>query len=42
MNTTEIDEAIDAGVVHAQLDHAWDQVAPGAAEQQAQTQADGV
>ena len=41
-NATEIDEAIDDLTEHGPPQHAWDQVAPGAAEQQAQTQAEGV
>ena len=41
-NATEIDEAIDDLTEHGPPQHAWDQVAPGAAEQQAQAQAEGV
>ena len=40
-NATEIDEAIDDLTEHGPPQHAWDQVAPGAAEQQAQAQAEG-
>ena len=40
-NATEIDEAIDDLTEHGQPQHAWDQVAPGAAEQQAQAEAEG-
>ena len=35
-NATEIDEAIDDLTEHGPPQHAWDQVSPGAAEQQAQ------
>ena len=38
-NATEIDEAIDDLSEHGPPQHAWDQVAPGTAEQQAQAQA---
>ena len=34
-SATEIDEAIDDLTEHGPPKHAWDQVAPGAAEQQA-------
>ena len=40
-NATEIDEAIDDLTEHGPPQHAWDQVAPGAAEQQAQAEAEG-
>ena len=35
-NATEIDEAIDDLTEHGPPQYAWDQVAPGTAEQQAQ------
>ena len=41
-NATEIDEAIDDLTEHGPPQHAWDQVAPGTAEQQAQAQVEGV
>ena len=41
-NATEIDEAIDDLRKNGPLQHAWDQVVPGAAEQQAQAQAEEV
>ena len=41
-NATVIDEAIDGLTEHGPPQHAWDQVAPGTAEQQAQAQAEGV
>ena len=41
-NATEIDEAIDDLTEHGPPQHALDQVAPGAAEQQAQAQVEGV
>ena len=37
-NATEIDEAIDDLAEHGPPQHAWDQVAPGVAEQQAQAE----
>ena len=41
-NATDIDEAIDDLTVHGPPQHAWDQVAPGAAErEQAQAEAKG-
>ena len=40
-NATEIDEAIDDLTEHGPPQHAWDQVAPGATEQQAQAEAVG-
>ena len=40
MHATEIDEAIDDLTEHGPPHHAWDLVAPGAAEQQAQAQAE--
>ena len=40
-NATEIDEAIDDLAEHGSPQHAWDQVAPGVAEQQAQAEAQG-
>ena len=41
LNATEIDEAIDDLIEHGPPQHAWDQVAPGAAEQQAQAELEG-
>ena len=40
-NTSEIDEAMDDLTEHGPPQHAWDQVAPGAAEQQALAEAEG-
>ena len=40
-NATEIDEAINDLTEHGPPQHAWDQVAPGVAEQQAQAEAEG-
>ena len=40
-NATEIDEAIDDLTEHGPPQHAWDQVAAGTAEQQAQAEAEG-
>ena len=41
-NATLINEAMDDLTEHGPPQHAWDQVAPGAAEQQAQGEAEGV
>ena len=40
-DAAEIDEAIDDLTEHGPPQHAWDQVAPGAAEQQAQAETEG-
>ena len=40
-NATEIDEAMNDLTEHGPPQHAWDQVAPGAAEQQALAEAEG-
>ena len=40
-NATEFDEAIDDLTEPGPPQHAWDQVAPDAAEQQAQAEAEG-
>ena len=40
-NATEINEAFDDLTEHGPPEHAWDQVAPGAAELQAQAEAEG-
>ena len=40
-NATEIDEAIDDLTEHGPPQHAWDQVAPGAAEQLVHAEAEG-